>query len=291
MQFAVIDVETANPDQGSICQIGVVVFEDGKEVDSWSTLVNPDTWFHWMNIDIHGIDEDDVKDSLSFLEVSSKLNRYLAESPVVVSHTIFDKNALTQAFAKINMPPPQCAWLDSARVARRTWEQFAYEGYGLANLAAYIKFEFQHHDALEDARASGMILLAAIKESGKTIEEWLQLSFKPIMQIHSPDNSYLKVIKIEGNPDGDLFGEEVVFTGKLSVIRREIAAIAAEAGCYVSPTIRKKTITMLVVGSFEPATLRGNKISSKQKKVEQLAKQGVSIRIMTEQDFLSLIRE
>ena len=283
MRFVSVDVETANPDLGSICQIGLVVFEGGVEVDSWVSLVNPHTWFHWMNEDIHGINEHTVRRSPAFCDVFPSLSQYLAGS-VVVSHTAFDKSSITKATLAAHHPPIDCRWLDSARVARRTWEQFAYSGYGLANLAEHVGFQFRHHDALEDARAAGKVLLAALEHSGKSLEEWLAASHRPIC------GTYANAIKLEGNPSGTLFGEEVVFTGALSVPRREMATIAASAGCKVSTTVSKKTTSLLVVGVQDPTKLKGEEISSKQRKAEELIKQGRPIRIITEADFVEMLK-
>ena len=35
MNFIAIDVETANADYSSICQIGIAEFQNGKVVDKW----------------------------------------------------------------------------------------------------------------------------------------------------------------------------------------------------------------------------------------------------------------
>ena len=56
MQFVAIDVETANPDMGSICQIGLAKFVDGQLAEEWSTLVDPEDYFDDVNISIHGIE-------------------------------------------------------------------------------------------------------------------------------------------------------------------------------------------------------------------------------------------
>ena len=61
MQFIAIDVETANADMGSICQIGIAVFADGKVIDEWSTLIDPEDYFDGMNIYIHGIEPSMVE--------------------------------------------------------------------------------------------------------------------------------------------------------------------------------------------------------------------------------------
>lgn len=70
----------------------------------------------------------------------------------------FDKIAITRACLEYNSPIILSNWVDSAKIARRTWEEFAYVGYGLANLAEFLKIEFKHHDALEDAITAAKIV-------------------------------------------------------------------------------------------------------------------------------------
>jgi len=41
-RFIAVDVETANADLASICQIGIVAFDKGEITDSWMSLVNPE---------------------------------------------------------------------------------------------------------------------------------------------------------------------------------------------------------------------------------------------------------
>jgi DNA polymerase-3 subunit epsilon len=63
MDFGIIDVETANADLASICQVGIASFRDGTLADSWVSLVNPEDEFSPINVSIHGIDENRVKDA------------------------------------------------------------------------------------------------------------------------------------------------------------------------------------------------------------------------------------
>jgi DNA polymerase-3 subunit epsilon len=60
MDFAAIDVETANADLASICQVGVVTFKDSKPLHTFATLVDPEDEFNPVNVSIHGIDESSV---------------------------------------------------------------------------------------------------------------------------------------------------------------------------------------------------------------------------------------
>jgi DNA polymerase III subunit epsilon len=59
VNFVVLDVETANPDLSSICQIGVATFRNGAIHNKWQSLINPQE-FQAINISIHGIDEKAV---------------------------------------------------------------------------------------------------------------------------------------------------------------------------------------------------------------------------------------
>ena len=92
----------------------------------------------------------------------------------------------------------------------------------------------------------------------------------------------------DGNPDGELFGEVVVFTGALSIPRREAADLAAEAGCTVAGSVGKTT-TLLVVGDQDVRRLAGHEMSSKHRKAEALIENGQPIRILTERDFRTLL--
>lgn len=52
--FTAIDVETANADMSSICQIGLARCEGGAIVDTWSNYIDPEDDFSPVNISIHG---------------------------------------------------------------------------------------------------------------------------------------------------------------------------------------------------------------------------------------------
>ena len=84
LTFNVIDVETANADPSSICQIGIVCIRAGEIEDSLSMLINPEVRFNPFNINIHGISEDMVKDSKTLPQVQAEL-RSVIEGMVLVS--------------------------------------------------------------------------------------------------------------------------------------------------------------------------------------------------------------
>lgn len=285
MDFIAIDVETANADMASICQIGIAKFSENKMVDEWVSLVDPEDYFDSINISIHGIDKSQVKGAPTLLEVSEKLIEFFSNT-VVVSHTHFDRVSISRAFNKYRISLPEISWLDSARVARRTWPEFSQRGYGLKNVANHIGYDFRHHDALEDAKASGHIMLEAMKLSRLDILAWTNRVKKPIdLNAASVRNE----IKREGNPEGWLSEEVAVFTGALLMQRKEAADLAAKMGCKVNPRVTKET-TLLIVGDQDVSKLSGKDKSSKHLKAEDLIGKGQSIRIIKESDFVDLIK-
>ena len=285
LTFNSIDVETANADRASICQIGIVHVRDGEIKDQWQTLVNPESCFDPLNISIHGIDANDVRSSPTLPEVRGELRSRLRGS-VLVSHTSFDRVAFERAMSRYNLEQLQVAWLDSARIARHAWpESYGRGGYGLKNIAKDLNISFKHHDALEDARAAAEIVCRACASTETDIEDWLRRVDDPIFPSSSGSAPSLKR---EINVEGALYGETIVFTGKLSVPRREAADMAAKAGCDVANSVTKK-VTMLVIGIQNKKKLEGYEKSGKHRKAEVLIKKGLDIRILSEADFSELM--
>ena len=119
-----------------------------------------------MEVEIHGIDERTVEGKLTIADLADELRGRLDRS-IIVSHTGFDRNALERTLSRYGLEPPRSVrWLDSARVARRTWpDRYGERGYAPKKVAAAMGIAFRHHDALEDARAAAEIMLRACDET------------------------------------------------------------------------------------------------------------------------------
>ncbi len=284
MDFIAIDVETANADMASICQIGLVKYENSVLSDEWKIYVDPEDYFDITNVSLHGIDESVVKGAPNFSELANTLRSYL-ESAVVVCHTHFDRISIKQASQRYSLNEINCIWLDSACVARRTWKECARKGYGLYDLCQLIGYDFKHHDALEDAKAAAHILLSASNKSGLDIDGWLKRVRQPIDPAASRSGSSEKR---KGNLEGAFYGEVIVFTGSLEIPRHEAADIAASIGFQVAPRVTKKT-SFLVVGDQDIKKLAGHEKSAKHREAEKLIRSGIPMRILKESDFKELI--
>ncbi len=208
------------------------------------------------------------------------------EGQITVHHMPFDRTALNRVCEEYQLPLINTKWLDSAKITRRTREQFAYKGYGLKNIADFLHINFEHHDALEDAIAAGVVVVKACQLKEMTIDDWFIGIVKPI----SPKSSrsvYSSSVKLEGNPEGSFYGENLVFTGALSLPRKEAAVIAVKIGCNVTDSVTQKT-TILVVGTQDSSKLSGHAKSSKHRKAEAIIEKGNQIKIVSERDFIKM---
>ena len=308
MRFVAVDVETANADWTSICQIGMCLFEDGEETDGFSSLVRPVNEFDERNTAIHGLTMADVADAPSFLSICGAI-RALARDAIIVSHGHFDRHALTKAFLACGAGHLDAIWLDGVALSRWAWPEQGDAGFGLAALADKLGIEFMHHDATEDARAAGKVALAAMSALGITLSDAVkhhgQRSFPPDMVPSGPSaRTYAARPNIRGRDfsggDGPLAGQRIVFTGALATPRPEAAARAAALGAHCSESVSMKT-TILVIGNGEgdrPVQTLSHGIrlttsmkSGKHVKAERLIAQGALIKIMEESEFVALCEQ
>ena len=175
-----VDLETANPDFRSICQIGMARYRGGKAVGEWVSYVDPRVPFAPGNVGVHGITAATVRGCPSLPMLAERI-RGLLDGAIVVSHGHFDRVALGKAFVWYSIPRLRCRWLDSVLIARRAWGGLEHNGgYGLANLCRILGYRYQHHDALADARAAGVVVLAAMEQTGLGLDEWLRQVKLPV---------------------------------------------------------------------------------------------------------------
>lgn len=282
-RFVAIDVETANRDAFSICQIGCAMVDDRNNVRTVSTLINPECVFSDSHIGIHGIGAKHVEGAPSFAAAFQHLLPLLRNNELI-QHSSFDRQAILAACERYGIEGPELAWNDSVVIARRAWpELISNGGHGLANLKQVLNLEFNHHDAEEDARAAAMVVLLAEERTGQ--------SFKALSDTLHYGRSYPSQVKMAGNASGPLFGQVAVFTGRLSIARSEAARLAANAGISVKPSVSKK-VTLVVVGDQDLDLLApGETKSAKHRRAEELIAEGCDIRIIGESDFKMMVED
>lgn len=289
--FVAVDVETANQNRHSICQIGLVAFQGADEIWRWSTRVNPEEEFDGFNVGIHGIRSSDVVDAPQLPTVLSHIAPSM-DGQFVVSHTMFDYQALNAAAEKHSYALPMCTWLDSCAIARRAWSTL--DNHKLGTLGKFLGLEFKHHDALADAYVCGQILIRALAETSTSLRDWTTAG--PDSEVLDTGTSsgrrrYSEKIEMKGRDNAPLSGHVVVFTGEFSIGEERIARIAASLGCDVEDRFSKKRTTMVVLGQRDPNRFNGKLKSNKLMAAEAAELEGCQLDIMDEQSFLTLAEQ
>lgn len=296
-RFIALDVETANSRLSSICQIGMVIYEDNVPVYEWSSFINPETEFEKFNSMIHGIEAHHVQDAPTIKDAFPLIRKIIGDS-AVASYGAFDRSALNQACTKNNLQDAPNKWINILRVVRNSFPlDITSDGCGLSKICEKIGVPIKnHHDALCDARAAGDVFVVAQMLTETQPNDWVDEYFiGDSGKIQNPSSFHKKHNKLSTkdlsvNTNGPLHGEVIVFTGTLTMQRSTAAERAAAIGCKATNSVSKKT-TLLVVGEQDLALVGGSGKSTKQIRAEELIEEGHTIRIINEDTFDALLKE
>lgn len=117
--FAVIEVETANDRQSSICSLSVVIVRDGNIVKKYNRFVKPCPYcYDNEKLEISGITETDFKDAPLFPDVWSRIQEDINGLPIVGYYTVFAESCLMAAFRENDMEVPDLKFYDALKAAR-----------------------------------------------------------------------------------------------------------------------------------------------------------------------------
>ncbi len=166
MRYVALDFETGNGSPLSACALGVSVFEGRVIVREEVSLIRPPECvgkFHWGNIRINHITEKMVKDAPTFDDVWKKIEDDADGSILVCHNASFDIGVLCACLSHYHMRIPECRFVCTVKVSRRVWPEL--ENHRLDTVSHALGIMLDHHEAGSDARASGLILQAAMKNS------------------------------------------------------------------------------------------------------------------------------
>ncbi|MCS4531262.1 exonuclease domain-containing protein [Corynebacterium sp. ES2730-CONJ] len=315
LDFCGIDVETANSDWGSICQVGLARVRDGLVVETKSWLCQPAiAGFDEFNKEFHGITEKTVATAPPFAEILPEVIAWVADDDVVAHNAQFDMTAFFRAAAAAQVDPPQWNFACSLAAARSCHLPIA--SHKLNVVADHLNVDLEHHhDALCDAKACAEIFaaLTRLKRTSGSLEEVFMtfgfergslnsnrvypvlrasLASAPVPKESTPRKSqpWAKVAtpekvpdtNTEADPRNPLYGHVVTLTGDFDPFDKGLLwqKIAA-AGATVAKNVTKKT-TLLVIGPW-------NCITTKQKRAEDLNDKGQAIAFWTAQELFDVL--
>ncbi len=166
LNFVAIDFETAAPARASACSIALTVVQNDQITDELYSLINPETKFHWQNVQVHGIHEADVQDAPTFPELWPILQPFFTPDQLVVAHNAnFDNSVLKKTLERYELNRLPYQTLDTLRTSRSFFPN--YPNHKLNTLCDNLGIELEHHhNALDDSLACANILLYEKKQFG-----------------------------------------------------------------------------------------------------------------------------
>ncbi len=242
-EFVVIDVEnvqvkneiSGNFDDYFIYQIGVCRFVNNQVQEKWSQFINPECKDFVLYRKFKANFPDNIQNYPSFPVVIDELKQRI-ESKSLWSHGPTDRQKIGENIKRydLNDLEPK-GWHDSIKVVKKVWPRFEKKGHGLEKISEHLGITYDPHDAAEDARATGLVLIRAMQETGKTIQELAELA-------GTKRPSRKQTAQQKTSSTGPLLNLRICFTGTpRSCQQKEIENLARQNGATVQQGVSSKT--------------------------------------------------
>lgn len=163
-RFAVIDLETtgmtATADR--ITEVGIVMVIDGKVIEEWSTLVNPQCAIPPEIQSLTGITNAMVRDAPTFDEIADEVRGRLTDATFVAHNARFDYGFIKNEFRRLGESFTADV-LCTVRLSRRLYPEYSRHGLDQLRDRHLLSMDGRHR-ALGDARAAWQFMQVAIRE-------------------------------------------------------------------------------------------------------------------------------
>ena len=195
MRFIVFDVETPNHLNHRISSIGITVIQDGKIVDSFSSLVNPECGFDTFNIELTGISPEMVREAPNFAALWTAIEPLMGSGTLVAHNATFDLGVLKKCLQDYGISWRKAVpYLCTVQIGRQLLPGMSHK---LNVLCDYYHLSLNHHQADSDSRACAEILLKYMERG----EEWR--SFFRTFRLDTPAQSMDFSPRTAPSPSGE----------------------------------------------------------------------------------------
>lgn len=225
-RYAIIDIETTGgrADLHRITEIAIILHDGEHILDTYETLLNPETYIPYGITELTGITQDMVKDAPRFFEVAKKVVE-MTEGAVFVAHNVsFDYNFIREEFARLGYTYSR-QQLCTVRLSRKAFP--GLRSYGLDNLIATFGIEVkQRHRAMGDALATAELFRRIMDQNGGP-DQALSMIKMGLKDARLPENFGIERLMALPEACGVYYFHDergdVLYVGKSQNIRKRIA--------------------------------------------------------------------
>ena len=151
-KMVILDCETTGgrAKYHRIIEIGLVVIENGRLIETWQSFINPETIIPTFIQKLTGIKPNMLNNAPIFSEIADILHEKLENRTLVAHNARFDYSFLKSEFSRIGInysTKPLC----SVKLSRNLYPQF--KRHGLSEIIKRFKLNIENrHRALDDAQ-------------------------------------------------------------------------------------------------------------------------------------------
>jgi DNA polymerase-3 subunit epsilon len=222
--LAIVDIETTggNPLYHRIIDIAVIRMEEGKVVEEFESLVNPDRFVHPSITQLTGITTEQLEEAPSFRRIARSIHRLLDGALFVAHNARFDYNFLRYEFGRVRRPfTAKC--LCTVKLSRKLYPE--HRNHDLTSVISRMGLRCEHrHRAMSDAAVVRDFLDALEKREPATRVEQ---AIAAVLRTHAlPPNIDREMI--EALPEGPgvylFYGSEgeLLYVGRSRNIRERV---------------------------------------------------------------------
>ena len=157
--YVVVDVETTGGrgERHRVTEIGAVRVKNGRVIDSFQTLLNPQRSIPPGITRLTGISADMVAGAPYFVDIADEFETFMQDAIFVAHNVDFDYGFISREYARLGRPfryPKLCTCASMRKLYP------GHRSYSLASLAREYGIPLkQHHRALCDAEAAAELLI------------------------------------------------------------------------------------------------------------------------------------
>lgn len=167
MKYAIVDCEATSGAKSinRIIEIGIVLMDDLDVVDSYETLVDPGIPVPPFVQNLTGIKDAMLQGKPQFKDIAEEVYEKVSGRIFVAHNVSFDyglvRTELSRCACKMELPR-----LCTLKMSRKVFPGLLY--YNLGAVSEHLEIpDFNHHRALDDAKACAEILKKGIEKVGE----------------------------------------------------------------------------------------------------------------------------
>lgn len=171
-RYIAFDVETPNARNDRMSAIGITVVENRQITDTFYSLVDPEARFDYFNIQLTGIEPEDVKDAPNFPQLWKMIEPMMASGVLIAHNAPFDMGVLSKCLKAYGIAwKPHAEYACTCAMGRRCYPEFI--NHKLNTMCHELDIDLLHHRADSDSTACARLLLDYL-EHGLFVEPFLR---------------------------------------------------------------------------------------------------------------------